>query len=153
LRIQGGVESTSATLRAALDGRDLHKWVDDKNVNSTDTTVLTDATLYYNLVEGEQVVITGVAWGIITASDDGHFTIGSTTAVAGGGDYTALCHHMEATTGTAKSTRSIYEEYFDVPIIVKYSSGARSITMRAHVNDTDCNVTVGWHGFRMHDPS
>lgn len=133
---------------AAVDGRSLLKWVDDKVVGTTDATVLTDATLIYNLVAGEMVVITAIAWGLNTISDTLHTTIGYTDEASGAGTYTALTHHFETASGDKKTDIAPGHVDFIPVLVVKYSSGARCITMQVTVNDNTAEVTVGWHGFR-----
>ena len=151
MRIQGGVSSTGARTKAAIDRRTLHKWVNDKTVGTTDATVLTDATLYYNLVENECVLVTGINYGVLTASDHMHLEVGWTTVAAGAGDFTALSPHYECGTGATVSGKIMLHDDISPPYHVCYASGARSISVRVTVNDNACEITAGWDGFRIHD--
>ena len=150
MRVTGGVNSIGSRIKAAIDGRALHKWVDDKTIGTTDPTVLTDATLYYNLVENEMVLVTGVSYGINTVSDSGHFEIGYTDAAAGAGTFTAMMGHYEYSTGTVVSGRGTERDELMPPMVARYSAGARSITYRVTVNDTGAIASVSWCGFRVY---
>ena len=151
MRISGGVSSTGFRMKAAIDKKTLHKWVNDKTPGTTDALVLTDATLYYNLVEGECVLVTGVTYGVLSASDSCHFEAGWTTAVAGGGDFTALSPHYEVGTGTVVSGKITSRDEVMPPYHVCYAAGARSISLRVQANDNACVITAGWDGIRIHD--
>ena len=153
MRIRGGVDATGLAEKAVINKKGVHKWVNDKVVGSTDPTVLTDATLYYNLVDGELVLIYSFDYGVTTLNDDCHFEIGYTSAVAGGGDFTCLMGHYEYTTSAAKTQSSSEQVEFPVPVRVSYALGARSISIRCVANDTSAEVSVAWCGIRVHDPS
>lgn len=133
---------------AAKEGKSLHKMVNDKVVGTTDTTVLTDTTLYYDLVEGEIVFITGFGMALNTNSDTLTLELVSTTQAAGAGSATALSHHFHMATGAAATGAATTHYDIIPPLIVKYSDGARSVTARVTVNDNSAAVTIGWHGFR-----
>lgn len=149
MRIQGGVDSTDRATVAAIAGMRVGKYVNDKVVGTTDPTVLTDATLYYNLSEGEAVVVTTFRYGISTNSDDCHFEVGYTSGTAGTGDFTALGGHFEFSTGTAASGSRMADIQPYPPAVVRYSAGARSITWRVEANDNSCAVSISWAGFRI----
>lgn len=151
MRIQGGVDSTDIATRAAINGMKVNGWVNDKVVGTTDLTILTDATLYYNLVDGEAVVMTTFRFGISTNSDNCHYEVGWTTGAAGTGDFTALGGHFEFSTGTAASGSGMSTSQPIPPGVVRYSKGARSITWRVEANDNSCAVAIAWAGFRICD--
>lgn len=132
-------------IHAARRGDGIHKWVNDKTPGA-DLVVLTDATLYYNIPEGRQVLIYQIYAGIQTVSDSCHFEIVSCTAVAGGGTPTAVTGHYHIFTGANLVGTEDKEREFTPPIIVKYSDGARSISIRVDANDASAEVSCGWMG-------
>ena len=151
MNISGAVNTTDAATLAALDGRRVGRFVNDKVPGTTDPLVLTDATLYYNLVEGESVVVKTFRYGVTTNSDSAHFEVGYTTGAAGTGDFTALGGHFEHTTGTAASGQGMSTVQPRPPGVVRYAAGARSITWRVTANDNSCAVSISWAGYRVHD--
>ena len=142
----------SMMLTQVLAGKGVCKWVNDKTPGTTNPLVLTDATLYYNLVAGELVVISCLLYGVLSASDSCHFEFGYTSAVAGGGDFTAVTPHFEATTGTVMSERTLQDMSPGTPLVIRYADGARSISVRVTANDNTCVVGCGFQGYRMFDP-
>ena len=132
---------------AACDGRALHKFVNDKVIGTTDATVLTDSTVIYNLSEGEQVVMTQAWLNLSTASDNAHMELGSTDQASGAGTFTAYTHHLETATGAANAF-GVMQEFSGFPVgVIKYSSGARCVTLRVTVNDNSASVTAAWRGW------
>ena len=148
MRIYGTVENTSLAVQAVLDMKGLHKWVNDKVVGSTDPTVLTDATLYYNLLEGEVVLIYTFEYGVTTNADICHFEIGYTTEAAGAGTFTALMGHYEFTTPAAKTLATGVQITYPVPMRVSYAKGARSISVRCTAGDTSVAVSLAYCAIR-----
>ena len=138
--------SIDKATQAARLGSGIHKWVNDK-VPGDASVVLTDATLYYNIPAGHQVLITQLFLGIETVSDDCHSDMVSCDAVAGGGTPTAISGHFHIFTGANLVGTEDKEREFIPPILVKYSDGARSISVRVDANDASTVVTTGWMGW------
>lgn len=133
-------------LEAARDARGLHKWVNDKTASGS-LQVLTDATMYYDIPAGKQVIIVQAYIGVETVSDDIHVEVVSCSAVAGGGTATALSGHYHLFTGANLVGTEDKEREFMPPLIAKYSDGARSVTMRINANDASCVISCGWMGW------
>jgi len=132
-----------AGIHAVRRGGGLHKYVDDKTLSGS-LQVLTDATLYYNIPAGKQVVICMMHLDIETFSDDVSFEMVSCDAVAGGGTPTKLCGHAHLFVGANANPSASHEREFIPPMVVKYSSGARSVTMRVNANDSSAVASCGW---------
>lgn len=133
-----------AAIHAARRGHGYHKYVNDKT-GSGSSQVLTDATLTLDIPEGWQLLITQMTFDMETVSDDCHFNIVGCSAVSGGGDPTELCGHVHIFTGTAVSSAASKERRFLPPLLVKYSTGYKSVTMRINTNDASCKVSCGYH--------
>ena len=144
------VESRDYFDEAAIDRLGVHKWLNDKTVGTTDPTVLSDTTLYYNLEPGETVLIKNLKFGVNSLNDNCHFEIGWTTGTAGSSTFTALMGHYEFTTGAANTGRATTTVEFPIPPAARYSDGARSVTIRATANDVTAVVSCGWCGVRYH---
>lgn len=133
-------------LEAARTGRSLRKyWTGVPG--SASATVLTNASIVHDMVVGTQAVAVKVNWGVTTLNDSCVFEVGWCTAVTGGGTFTPICRGRHFATGTARDGRSTAHEMLVLPRIVKYSDGARSITMRVTANDTSTDITCAWHGW------
>lgn len=139
-------QTETAEVHAARRGDGLHKWVNDKTPGA-DAVVLTDATLYYNVPEGKQVLITAMHFDVETDSDDVHVGMVSCSAVAGGGDATEISGHAHIFTGAAVGWQASKERPFYPPILVTYSSGARSVSMKVNANDAAAVLSCGWTGW------
>jgi hypothetical protein len=121
-------------------------WVNDKTGIGVDV-ILTDATLVYNIREGERVMIGGMVYGLSTISDSIHIELGYTDAANGAGSFTPISCHRHVTTGAALAPFSTQQEPFAIARSVAYSEGARSITFRATANDVDAAITIEWVGW------
>ena len=127
-------------------GDGLHKWVCNKTPGATEV-VLTDTTLIYNIPEGKQIFIRK-AWILLTsASDNCHGTLVSCNAVAGGGTPTNLDGCLVVHSAAAMYGSEHYERDYRVPIRVRYSDGARSISIKVNANDASTEISVGWQGW------
>jgi len=147
-----GIKNTSeiATLTlaelAAREGLGLYKWVNDK-VPGAVAVVLTDATLVYNIPAGYQVFIVKT-WALLqTASDSCKFTTVSCSAINGGGVATALDGDQDIYSSGNLAGAEHYERDYQIPLVVKYSTGARSITIEVTANDALATIGCGWHGW------
>ena len=136
----------SGEVHVARRGYGLHRWVNDKTPGS-DSVVLTDATLVYNIPAGKQVLITSLNFDLITVSDDVHISLVSCSAVDGGGDATDISGHVHLFTGTTVDGAASKERPFNPPLHVTHTSGARSISMRVKANDAAAVISIGWHGW------
>jgi len=110
--------------------------------------VLTNAGLFYNLGAGEIVMITQFCMELTTLNDNVRYEIGYTAAPNGGGAFSALSPARYVRTGNAWGS-SFLGMTTDVypPARVRYSDGARSITMRVNCNDAAAVITPAWHGY------
>lgn len=135
-----------AGLHASRRGYGLHKYVNDKQASGS-TQVLTDATIFEDIPEGFQIVVTKVYLDLETFSDDVAFEVVSTDAVSGGGTPTTLCGHVHTFVGTLPNASASVERDCIPPMVIKYSGGARSVTMRITANDSSAVVSCGWMGW------
>jgi len=134
-------------LRAARQGRNLHKWDNAVTNLSGSHVVSTDAGIYQNIPAGKQIIIKMLCIGLETASDKLHVVPVGCSAVAGGGDATDLCHHLHIITGNAPSGKVEFMHEYPVPLIAKYSDGYRSVSLALAANDTGAQAVVGWCGW------
>lgn len=107
--------------------------------------------IYYNIPSGERVLVRTLCVGVITASDSCYFEFGHTDAVNGGGTFTPISPRFYVRTGAAPTGRSTYDKPMSPPPCIKYSSGARSITLRVEANDANCQVSIAWNGWHETD--
>lgn len=128
------------------EGNALHKWVNDA-LNLSTASILPTAGLCYDLNEGEQVFITNVCWGLHTASDSVIVEVVSTTGACGTGVATLASHHFEGATGATPTGKELQCYPIDPPIMVRYSDGARSVSLKADANDDAASVTMAWYGW------
>lgn len=126
-------------------GQVVNKWVE--TAPGADQTVLTNATLVYNIPEGKMFFIAGAIYAVTTASDSCVFDLGYTSAVDGAGDFTAVIHSLKDVTGTARTGSCTHHEAFRLPICLRYSDGVRSITWRVDANDAIAEIMVGFYGW------
>ena len=138
--------AVTPAVQAAQRGKGIIKWVNDKTASGS-AQVLTDATLYYNLSEGEVVMIVCLKIDIETVSDDCTFELVSCSAVAGGGTPTALTGNYHQRVGATPQPHATENVPFLVPIRVRYADGARSITVRINANDSSAVINTGWCGY------
>jgi hypothetical protein len=135
-----------AGIHAARRGSGLHKYVNDKTASGS-SQVLTDATLFEDVPEGYQIVVAMMHLDLETLSDDVSFEVVSTSAVSGGGTPTTLCGHAHLFVGASAMPSASKDRRFIPPMVIKYSSGARSVTMRINANDSSAVVSCGWMGW------
>ena len=134
-------------LRAAREGRVFHKFVDEDTGVTAGFVVQTAAAIYYDIPAGKQVIVDTVYLGCSTVDDEITAYIVSCAAVAGGGVATQRMHHWKVATGTKKEGIIHKIFHLDVPVVIKYSSGARSVSLAVKGNDTDIVGTYGWCGW------
>lgn len=136
----------------ALNMLGICRWINDKVPGATEV-VLTDAAagdqpgIYYNLQEGEIVVITQMCIELTTPSDDVVYELGYTDAVAGGGTFQPITPKRVYSTGANNQGFEGIEFTIIPPEPVRYTDGARSITFRVDCNDAGTTITPAWHGY------
>jgi hypothetical protein len=138
--------NSDQALRAARQGRALHKYVNDDTVTGS-FVVQTAAGIYYDIPAGKQVVIVGVMFGC--ESDDEFMScyLVGCSAITAGGTPVQFMSHFDRYVGT-KKTENVYAwELFQVPAIIKYSDGHRSVSMAVKATDTATVVSFGWCGW------
>lgn len=133
----------SEMVHVARRGYVYHMYVDDKT-GSGSSQVLTDASLVLNIPDGYQLLITAMHFDMLTVSDDCHFNLVGTTLADGAGDASELCGHCHIFTGTAVSGAESKERPFVPPLLVRYSDGHKSVTMRINTNDASCVISCGF---------
>jgi hypothetical protein len=120
--------------------------VNNKTGIGTDT-ILTDATLVYDVRLGERVMITQINYGLSTISDSMHCELGFTDQAGGAGSFTALTSYRHIVTGAAIAGFTDNKEAFTPPRRASYSEGARSVTFRVTANDVAAAITLEWSGW------
>lgn len=141
-----GLNYYTEILKAAREGRGCTCWVNDyKPGDGLNIVSMTGS--FHNLQPGEQAIISQMAFSIVSTDDSAHFEIGYTSEGFCSGTFTPLSYHHEITVGSTKEFSAMKDETFFPPKIVKYSSGARCICIRANCSDADVEVTVGFSGW------
>ena len=135
------------TLRAAREGRAIHKFKDNDAGVTAGFVVSTDAGIYYDIPAGKQVIVDTVHYGVNTVDDEITVYMVACSAVAGGGAATQKMHHFFASAGTKKEGNGIVIAHLATPLCIKYSDGHRSVSMAVMATDTDAIVTYGWCGY------
>ena len=133
-------------LRAAREGRSIHKYLADQTVTGA-YVVEVGAGTYYNIPAGKQVVITHFHVGCEDVDEFAGAYMVSCAAVAGGGAATKISFEVHDHIGTKKEGRSHIRAEFTIPLVVKYSSGARSVSMALIATDTNTVCAFGWAGW------
>ena len=134
-------------LRASREGRAIHKFIDDDAGVTAGFVVQTAAGIYYDIPAGHQVIVNTLYLGCSTVDDEITAYLVSCAATAGGGAATQKMHHWKVANG-AKKEGVIYRTFhLDVPVCIKYSEAARSVSMAVKGTDTDIVGTYGWCGW------
>jgi hypothetical protein len=110
-------------------------------------TILTDASLVYNVRQGERVMIATMTYALATINDAVHIEVGYTDQPNGAGSFTSLTAHRHITTGGAIAGFSTQAEVFACPRVASYRMGARSVTFRVTANDALAEVGLEWTGW------
>lgn len=148
-RLAGASQPTHRSNDAAEHARQgsaVIGWVNEKTGIGTNT-ILTDATLVYNLRLNERVCIVLMLYGLASGSDDAHVEIGYTDQADGAGSFTPLSSYRHFATGQSLDGFLEQPEVFGMPRACAYSQGARSVTFRVTANDTDAEITLEWSGW------
>ena len=133
-------------LRAAREGRSIRRFL----AHQTETNayvVSTNALIYYDIPAGKQVVITRLHLGCETVEEEADAYLVSCAAVAGGGAATQLHAEAHDHVGSKKEGRGHLVRTTNPPIVVKYSSGARSISLALRATDNATVISYGWNGW------
>lgn len=133
-------------LRAGRQKRSIHKFVDDDTVTAS-FVVQTAAAIYFDIPVGKQVVIKTINYGIETANKMVDVYIVGCDAVAGGGTPTQCMHHWHLANGANNQGALNRVQTLDVPCILRYSDGHRSVSLAVKATDTNAVVTYGWCGW------
>lgn len=133
-------------IRASRQKRALHKYVDDDTVTAS-FVVQTAAAIYYDIPAGKQVVIQTVDYGVATANKEMAMYIVGCDAVTGGGSPTQCMHQWKIANGAANQGVLNQVTKLDVPCVIKYSDGHRSVSLAVKATDTNAVVTYGWCGW------
>ena len=138
------------SLHASRRGHGIQKWANDVVPTGADQ-VLTDATMYFDITEGEQVHITRMSLSTNcdgnVVTDASHFNMVSCDAVAAGGTATDLCGHVVVSQASSNRGQILKEWIFDPPIRVTYTSGARSVSMLVNSGPVTGLFTGTWQGW------
>jgi len=147
-KIDGFVVNRTDAINAALDGRCLRKWICQKVIGTTNATVVSDAGSFYNLEEGDTVIVVEFTRGLATNSDTLKVAMGYTDQADCAGTFTALTHCYETNTGASNDGNIDIKDEFESPLVASYDrDGARSVCFRLQVNDTSATVSVEWAGY------
>lgn len=133
-------------LRAAREGRRIDRYQVDQKVTAS-FVVEVHEDIYYDIPAGKQVVITHFFLGCETVDNFAGAYPVVCSAVTAGGSPTQLHHEIHNHVGSKKEGNGHTEEDLYPPVVVKYSSGARSISMAVKATDTDTVVKFGWAGW------
>lgn len=134
-------------LRAAREGRALHKFKDDDAGITASFVVSTLAAVYHDIPVGKQVVVYTVNYGVATPSKTVDVKVVGCDAITGGGTPTQKMHIFRVANGAANQGELNKVEYFDVPLVFKYSDGHRSVSLSVKATDTNTVATYGWCGW------
>lgn len=139
---------------AANSGDVICRWVNDKQPGSSQT-VLTDGPsgsnpgIYYNLSEGDELMISQLCLELVTASDDVYYELGYTDQEDGAGTFTPITPRYHIQNGANFFGFQGEMMTFVPPVPVNYASGARSVTARVDANDAGATIIIAWHGYKM----
>lgn len=143
------------TLSAALEGRVLSRWLNNKVPGAAIPTILIDGPagdqpgIYYNLLPEDNILISQIFFGINTMADSCYFEIGWTNGTAGTGTFYPLDLRRFVLTAAIGDGTQTFVVDFEPPIqVLKYSDGVRSVTFRVTPNDATCQISAGWRGWR-----
>jgi hypothetical protein len=146
------VKTVSLPDAQALNSLGICHWINDK-VPGSSQVVLTDGPagdqpgVYYNLLEGDTVVITQLCIELITSSDEVIYELGYTDAANGAGTFQPITPKRVYSTGASNLGFEGVEFRVVPPEPITYASGARSITFRVNCNDAAAKITPAWHGY------
>lgn len=132
---------------ASRDGRSIRRLVNNKTGIGTNT-ILTDASVIYNLQPDERVLIDQMVWGMTTQNRTMRIELGYTSQANGAGTFTPLTAYRQIQTPTTPFGVTDRSEEFPSPLLVSYHDGARCITFRVTASNVDASITASWSGWR-----
>ncbi len=138
--------SQDQALRAAREGRDIHKNVVGGTVTAT-FVVQTAAGIYFDIPAGKQVVIVSLNVGCEDATEFAATYIVGCDAVAGGGNPTQFHGEIHDHAGDRKQGKGHIDDEINPPIVLRYSDGHRSVSMAVKATDTGTVLDYGWAGW------
>jgi len=133
-------------LRAAREGRSLRRFLSEVTVTNA-YVVSTNAGIYYDIPAGKQVVITRLHIGCETVEEQADAYLVSCAEITAGGVATQLHAEAHDHVGGKKEGTGHIVRTTNPPIVVKYSSGARSISLAVRATDAATIVSYGWNGW------
>ena len=136
----------NAAIRAARAGRSVNRWLQDVKVTAA-FVVSTNASIYFDIPAGKQVIIKAVLFGTTTEGDGVWVYPVACSAIAGGGTPTTIGYVRYASGAATKSGNQHFIDDIPVPFIAKYSEGARSVSLAVKATSTETDVTFGWSGW------
>lgn len=150
--VTGALEVLSSGEIAAINDEVVCRWVNNK-VPGDAQVVLTDGPsgdqpgIYYNLQEGEIVLVKSICVELLTLSDTVEFELGSTDQANGAGTFTPKTPKWAYKTGAANDGFDGRQFPVNPPAPFRYADGVRSITFRVDCNDASTEITITWHGY------
>jgi len=148
-RVVGSPSSVAVVrdgLHAARVGAGVCGWINN-TVGLNALTVINDAGLYYNIPVDRRVVITMLCAGLNTVSDQIDFAMGFTDAINAGGAFYQCMPTKRYASAANRQHGLDYELKPPLPIVIRYSQGARCVTMRVQANDALAAVDLAWQGW------
>lgn len=133
-------------LRAARQGRAIHKWVAEGTVTGS-YVVQTAAAMYFNIPVGQQVIVCSMHIGCDTADEFAGAYVVACSEVAGGGTPTQMHEGSHDHVGSKKEGHGHSEDVILPPLCIKYSDGHRSVSLAVKATDTNTVVDYGWSGW------
>lgn len=132
---------------AAICDLAIYKWRNDHTCTGA-LEIITNAEIYHNLEVGVPHYVTSVDLEVLTANKDCYFELGTTTAINGGGAFTAITPRWFLDRGAASSAGTFLPRVFTIPITVEYSLDAvMCITYRIQGADAATHVLMSWKGW------
>jgi len=133
-------------LRAARDGRSVRKVQDAQTVTAA-FVVQTSADIYYNIPEGKQIVVARMKVACETVEEYVAGYLVSCAEVTAGGVATKVSGELHDHVGSKKEGSGHIVRDTLPPIVIKYSSGARSVSMAIKATDAATVVGYGYTGW------
>jgi len=138
--------NNNQALRAARQGRAIHKYADEGTVTGS-FVVQTAAAMYYDIPAGKQVVVNLIMAGCHSVDEFASVYLVGCTEKAGAGSPTQFMHRATVTLGSKKDGNELKMMEFMVPVVLKYSAGHRSVSMAVKATDSSTVVSYCWCGW------
>ena len=133
-------------LRAAREGRGIHRNLTDQTVTNAFVVEVAAGT-YYDIPAGKQVIVSAFWVGCETVDEFTAAYMVSCAEITGGGAATELGMQLHDHVGTKKEGFGHVREALACPLCIKYSSGARSVSMALKATDNATVCMFGWCGW------